>query len=645
MLLQRVARRPFPDGCWPTGAQRLLLRACLLAEEAGRDAWWRWRASVELDELDAGAFRLLGLLYRNLGRLGVTDDSLLPRLSGIYRHFCAHHLMLLRGKAKVLRALHAREIPTLLIKGAALSLAVYRDPGVRPMGDFDLLVPRERALDAMAALRAQGFGPLMPNAERLIEADHGCVFERTLDETVDLHWRLMHTDGRPGTDDAFWTASRPLDLDGVPTRMLAPADQLLHTAEHGARYSPVPPLRWLADATAIIRTAGPALDWDRLLGQAVTRDLVLPVRETLAYLREELEVEVPPDVTRALAEARVSVLHRVDHALALRSRADGGFWARLPLQLCAYIRLKRGLGWRGAVADLPGYLQTLNAYDRSLWRRALAWLRTEGIAGLARPRAPAGEIAGFPGRALRGFHELERSRGQSFRWSRPEAAIRCAQPRDAYTAWIDVGGLRAWDGDLAASLALWFNHIRIDPDVVDGHGTALSFPVEPEMFTPDAFQVVRWRCTPLATATDPRPLGLPVFALRFEPVSGTPSLHGVHSPERARGHSVRWTRPRFLVRCRLLPGSYVVRVELGEARRWREDLAASLAVEFNGVRIPAAAISPAPSGFTFAVTAEMFAAGAVQAVRFACAPLAGPGDRPALGFPLLGIGFEPRVRA
>ena len=57
-----------------------------------------------------------------------------------------------RGRLPALQSLAGAGIPTLLLKGAALAVASYPDPGSRTMEDVDILVPLEdadRALDAL----------------------------------------------------------------------------------------------------------------------------------------------------------------------------------------------------------------------------------------------------------------------------------------------------------------------------------------------------------------------------------------------------------------------------------------------------------------------------------------------------------------
>ena len=128
------------QGPWPQGAQLELLRAVLFEGDEAAAAWSRWRRLVSLDQADLGSGRLLPLAYRRLLAAGI-DDPERERIKGTYRLTWTRNHLLLREVAPVMRSLRAAGIPTMVLKGAALTALQYRDPGVRSMADIDLLVP------------------------------------------------------------------------------------------------------------------------------------------------------------------------------------------------------------------------------------------------------------------------------------------------------------------------------------------------------------------------------------------------------------------------------------------------------------------------------------------------------------------------
>ena len=79
----------------------------------------------------------------------------------------------------------------------------------------------------------------------------------------------------------------------MPTRALGSADQLLHVLAHGARWGEVPPIRWVADAVAVERSAEGGLDWERFVAEASRRHLTVAAAEALERLAADLDFPVP----------------------------------------------------------------------------------------------------------------------------------------------------------------------------------------------------------------------------------------------------------------------------------------------------------------------------------------------------------------
>ncbi|MEO8567385.1 MAG: nucleotidyltransferase family protein, partial [Betaproteobacteria bacterium] len=136
-------------GGWqPTPAQEDLLEVALGSEVRAPVAWRSWRARLGPlgpEGVDNGSARILPLLKPRLVLLP-RDDPMLPLIVGCHRRSLYHGRML-RARAATLLALLARAgIATMVSKGGVLGTAYYGDLGLRPMNDFDVLVPRGQAL-------------------------------------------------------------------------------------------------------------------------------------------------------------------------------------------------------------------------------------------------------------------------------------------------------------------------------------------------------------------------------------------------------------------------------------------------------------------------------------------------------------------
>ena len=68
-------------------------------------------------------------------------DAILARLRELYDRHAARHVGRVAKLAEIGAALDGAGITVVVLKGAALGSAVYRDPAFRTMGDVDLLAP------------------------------------------------------------------------------------------------------------------------------------------------------------------------------------------------------------------------------------------------------------------------------------------------------------------------------------------------------------------------------------------------------------------------------------------------------------------------------------------------------------------------
>jgi hypothetical protein len=313
----------------PGHSQQLLLDACLLDDVRARNAFTQWRSFVDVDRLDAGSYRLLPLLWKRMCALGIEDRSR-EMFKGIYRKTWYFNQLAIAGAARILRTLSSARVPAMALKGIALTLESYRDAGLRSMGDVDIAVPRRFAREAVEALveddwKAEvtpltgariagsagvarwtvGPRPARDFDDDYFDARHAHGFGKAGSVEVDLHWFLLQGNCEPCIDDSMWAHARPLTVAGITALSPSPADHLLLLLAHGARWNPIPPVRWVADAVTLIRT-GPELAWEKVVESARRRDLVLVARNLLGYLEKRFAVGVPAIITRELNDLAVT---------------------------------------------------------------------------------------------------------------------------------------------------------------------------------------------------------------------------------------------------------------------------------------------------------------------------------------------------
>jgi hypothetical protein len=365
-------------GFWPTSQQELLLQATLLRGKKALDAWLQWKASVDLDQLDSGSLRLLPLLHRNLRQHGV-KDPLMGKLKGIHHMTWYRNHRLLRNMASVVSFLQDIGLPTMVLKGVALILLHYRDHGLRPVGDVDVLVPTKDAFAATDLLMGSGWSSDKLKSpglltETYLAQRHAVVLTDAAGQQFDLHWHVLADSCGAEADQEFWEGALEVKLDGVSTHALNPTDQLLHVCAHGARWASPPGFQWAADAMIVLRTAEPEIDWSRLLSQVRKHRLVLPLRSTLAYLRDALDASVPSEVMRSLQVMPVTELERLEYEARISPWAARGPWGELRFDYLRYSLLMQVAGLPPRLAGFPGFLMRTWGLEH-LWQLPLSAVR------------------------------------------------------------------------------------------------------------------------------------------------------------------------------------------------------------------------------------------------------------------------------
>jgi len=376
---------------WPTPAQELLLRAALIPDERALTAWRQVRSQVEPASLDHATQALLPVLRKNLIALG-EDDELLSLFKGVHRYSWARNQMLLAPMIPIVQALEQAGTPTLLMKGAAFIADRRLDAGMRPMNDIDVLVPDGRRHAAIEVLLQMGLVPVgevpawyvADYAPRFVPS-HGFRDER--DRQLDLHWHVLHASCQRDADEDFWSASMPIELLGVQTRALCPADELLLVILHGLRWNATPTYRWVVDAALLCGGEIGEIDYDRLVEQARKRRVAFALRAGLEYLHRVVGAPVPPRSIRALKSLRPAMLQRVEFRAQMTQPRARSAIQREVLYHQQYARRELPLSVRPTVARHVALAR------RRLGVEHLADLRHVPAGGTTGPGRPPSEVA------------------------------------------------------------------------------------------------------------------------------------------------------------------------------------------------------------------------------------------------------------
>jgi hypothetical protein len=259
-------------------------------EETAREIRGLCAGPMDWDYLLDAGYRLgaraqLGDAIRGAGadapeRVRAACQEALTR--GVMRFIVATRVM-----GELRRALHGAGIRFLVLKGLPLASEIYRQPGLRPIGDLDILVTPGDLDTALGVFR--GLGYEMPAGSLPLDFYRRHHFHLTLLKDgwygmpVELHWDTQPYFSLSRIPPAeFWASARPLRVEGLELMVPGRDEAFLYLAQHLMRHvlsfgprtrdDPVGALleparrgrlAWIADLALLARSR-PGLDWDRV---------------------------------------------------------------------------------------------------------------------------------------------------------------------------------------------------------------------------------------------------------------------------------------------------------------------------------------------------------------------------------------------
>ncbi|GAB5561867.1 MAG: hypothetical protein SynsKO_35140 [Synoicihabitans sp.] len=267
---------------WPSPANEILLRACLVKGPEAIAAWNEWRPESSFELVPALAGRLLPAAYENLREQGASPESL-ERIKGTYRYCWVKNSRQFAQLAKILRQLAQQGIPVMALKGLDVLLRYYPKLGMRFMEDVDLLVRPEHVMPTMEYLQSQGFKNWTQDIPKFVSANYGVNLEHEEGYQLDLHWHALDTCSWAGGDELLWERSTAATVMGMPLRFPCPEESLMIALVHGMQYPVDASPRWVCDAVHILQSS-PDFNWPLLHEITQQRRTAWPVQQGLDYL-------------------------------------------------------------------------------------------------------------------------------------------------------------------------------------------------------------------------------------------------------------------------------------------------------------------------------------------------------------------------
>jgi hypothetical protein len=272
--------------------------------------------------------------------------------------------------------LDAAGIRCIPFRGLTLAGTAYDQLGQREFADIDLIVPRDRLLDAAARIGAAGYELFVGPAQLpdVVASQHAVALTRAADDMrIELHWTVSpRYIGTTRSFDDLWPHVVTGQVAGLPLPMLSPRALLPALCEHGAKHF-WDRLAWIADLDGVIR-ATPDPPWNCWAEDAAAHGQLRALQLGLDLARRLLDTPVP-DVSRALMPSR-AVRRISDQAVRRLPTPDDapGALARARFGWATQDRLTDRVRylWRGlttlTVADANPHGRRLGTYARRMRR-------------------------------------------------------------------------------------------------------------------------------------------------------------------------------------------------------------------------------------------------------------------------------------
>lgn len=237
--------------------------------------------------------------------------------------------------------LSSKQIPVILMKGAALLRTLYDDQGLRTLCDVDLLVDERDVERADAALQMRGMK--LPTSEEIGSRCHYSrvyCWQQPRTVPVELHWRIFER-YRPYVFDLEEVRAQARPVPGMPPSVLlmSPEHELAHLCMHLERHAityrsligrkdwrdllSLPHgsgrLTWLYDIALYLQRRSALIDWEKFVDMARRWAIDGRVHAPLELSRRALGIGPPDEVLQALNRGRLQLVERIAHRVVLAS--------------------------------------------------------------------------------------------------------------------------------------------------------------------------------------------------------------------------------------------------------------------------------------------------------------------------------------
>jgi len=231
-------------------------------------------------------------------------ESILLKFEHSYYATAAYNTLIFKNLSEILRLFKEDGIKVLLLKGPVLIELIYKDIGLRPMSDIDILIDKDDLKKADNLLRLSGyispinFRDALNNTSR--SGINALEYKKFQEDNffVHLHWHLINCTwpldfwASKIDMDAIWTQAQNLNIEGVDVLTLAPQHLLVYLAQHSFAHF-LDPLILFADIAGVLKMYKQDLDWPMLTKEAERFKLLPVLYYCLSFMSKRLGYDMP----------------------------------------------------------------------------------------------------------------------------------------------------------------------------------------------------------------------------------------------------------------------------------------------------------------------------------------------------------------
>ncbi|MDD3875339.1 MAG: nucleotidyltransferase family protein [Bacteroidales bacterium] len=242
------------------------------------------------------------LLYKNIKKNNLTEclpDKVFSQLKNAYLTTFTKNTLASEALKEVLIKLNNAGIETVLLKGMAMAQFIYNDPGVRPMGDIDLVVHPEKLLETEEILFNLGYVNNTPYKSKKIRTlnihNHLNAFVKN-NVVIELHWDLFsvhHIYKIPANE--IWKHLEVKLLENNKIHVLDFETTVQYLCLHSMSHFQKKKIRLnsFTDIAQLLINREDQINWKKFTQSCETFKIDIPVYNTLYIINQFFGIDIP----------------------------------------------------------------------------------------------------------------------------------------------------------------------------------------------------------------------------------------------------------------------------------------------------------------------------------------------------------------